>query len=73
MNGNATSDSDDFWDGYDWSLVEDWTGEELSEEDKDNLSDIASEIQGFLTEKLARQLAIGAVVFGSALFLAQWL
>ena len=57
---------------YDWSMVEDWTGEELSQDDKDQLNDVASQVESFLNDQaFATQITMGAVAGVSAFAMAQ--
>ena len=65
--GNGT----DFWDGYDWGIIEEFTEEELDEETKEQLSDIAREVEGFLTENVATRFALGAAAAATIFALAQ--
>ena len=64
---------DDDWeddDGYDWSMIEDITGEELSQEDKDGLDDLVESIVD-MTESFATRSTWGALTGAAALALVQ--
>ena len=70
-NDEDVFNSEHFWDDYDWTIIQDLTGEEMSNEDKDALSDVASGIEGFLTKKSARTLAASAFAAGTAWLICQ--
>ena len=65
--GNGT----DFWDGYDWGIIEEFTEEELDHETKEQLSMMAREVEGFLTDNYATKFALGFAATATVLALSQ--
>ena len=64
---------DDDWeggDGYDWSMIEDMTGAELSDEDKGNLDDLVEGIVD-MTQSFATRATWGALTGAAALVMFQ--
>ena len=56
-------------DGYDWTMIEDLTGEELSQEDKDDLNDMVQQLADM--RQSATKAALGVLAGVSAFVMSQ--